>query len=108
MAVAIERAAAVRLHFQHSGHLKTASASEGAEHRKELRETSHRKKMTHIIHPMQKYFAIAAIVLFFDGWTGAAAQLRQTVQSKEVSVLGFKLHYLEAGAGAPVVLLHGL
>jgi len=57
---------------------------------------------------MQKYFAIAAIVLFFDGWTGAAAQLRQTVQSKEVSVLGFKLHYLEAGAGAPVVLLHGL
>jgi pimeloyl-ACP methyl ester carboxylesterase len=57
---------------------------------------------------MQKYFAIAAIVLCFDGWTGAAAQLRQTVQSKEVSVLGFKLHYLEAGAGAPVVLLHGL
>ena len=28
--------------------------------------------------------------------------------SKDVTVLGFKLHYLEAGRGAPVVLLHGL
>jgi pimeloyl-ACP methyl ester carboxylesterase len=27
---------------------------------------------------------------------------------KDVTVLGFKLHYLEAGRGAPVVLLHGL
>lgn len=27
---------------------------------------------------------------------------------KDVTVLGFKLHYLESGAGAPVVLLHGL
>jgi 2-hydroxy-6-oxonona-2,4-dienedioate hydrolase len=30
------------------------------------------------------------------------------VASKDVTVLGFKLHYLEAGRGAPVVLLHGL
>jgi pimeloyl-ACP methyl ester carboxylesterase len=56
---------------------------------------------------MQKYFAIAAIILVSSGWTGAA-QPRRTVESKEVSVLGFKLHYLEAGKGAPVVLLHGL
>ena len=28
--------------------------------------------------------------------------------AKDVTVLGFKLHYLEAGKGAPVVLLHGL
>jgi pimeloyl-ACP methyl ester carboxylesterase len=56
---------------------------------------------------MQKYFAIAGIVLVFPGWTGAA-QPRQTVESKEVTVLGFRLHYLEAGKGAPVVLLHGL
>ncbi len=28
--------------------------------------------------------------------------------AKDVTVLGFKLHYLEAGRGAPVVLLHGL
>jgi pimeloyl-ACP methyl ester carboxylesterase len=27
---------------------------------------------------------------------------------KDVTILGFKLHYLEAGRGAPVVLLHGL
>jgi pimeloyl-ACP methyl ester carboxylesterase len=27
---------------------------------------------------------------------------------KDVTVLGFRLHYLEAGRGAPVVLLHGL
>ena len=56
---------------------------------------------------MRKYFAIAAIILVSTGWTGAA-QPRQTVESKDVSVLGFKLHYLEAGKGAPVVLLHGL
>ena len=30
------------------------------------------------------------------------------VVAKDVTVLGFKLHYLEAGRGAPVVLLHGL
>jgi pimeloyl-ACP methyl ester carboxylesterase len=56
---------------------------------------------------MQKYFAIAAISVVSAGWTGAA-QPRRTVESQEVSVLGFKLHYLEAGKGAPVVLLHGL
>jgi 2-hydroxy-6-oxonona-2,4-dienedioate hydrolase len=27
---------------------------------------------------------------------------------KDATVLGFKLHYIEAGSGAPVVLLHGL
>jgi pimeloyl-ACP methyl ester carboxylesterase len=31
-----------------------------------------------------------------------------TVVEKDVTVLGFKLHYREAGHGAPVVLLHGL
>jgi pimeloyl-ACP methyl ester carboxylesterase len=30
------------------------------------------------------------------------------VAARDVTVLGFKLHYLEAGKGAPVVLLHGL
>jgi 2-hydroxy-6-oxonona-2,4-dienedioate hydrolase len=28
--------------------------------------------------------------------------------AKDATVLGFKLHYIEAGSGAPVVLLHGL
>src|SRR5215831_21133298 len=37
-----------------------------------------------------------------------AAQPRAAAVGKDVTVLGFKLHYLEAGRGAPVVLLHGL
>jgi pimeloyl-ACP methyl ester carboxylesterase len=44
--------------------------------------------------------AVAAIV--------ATAQPRADAAGKDVTVLGFKLHYLEAGRGAPVVLLHGL
>jgi len=32
----------------------------------------------------------------------------QSPKGKDVTVLGFKLHYLEAGQGPPVVLLHGL
>jgi len=36
------------------------------------------------------------------------AQARPAIAEKDVTVLGFKLHYLEAGRGAPVVLLHGL
>jgi 4,5:9,10-diseco-3-hydroxy-5,9,17-trioxoandrosta-1(10),2-diene-4-oate hydrolase len=42
----------------------------------------------------------AAAVLSAQPQIGAAA--------KDATVLGFKLHYLEAGRGAPVVLLHGL
>jgi 2-hydroxy-6-oxonona-2,4-dienedioate hydrolase len=40
----------------------------------------------------------------------AAAQQAPSAVSKNLSVtvLGFKLHYLEAGSGPPVVLLHGL
>jgi len=37
-----------------------------------------------------------------------AAQEKAAVASKDATVLTFKLHYLEAGHGAPVVLLHGL
>src|SRR5882672_6060352 len=44
--------------------------------------------------------AVAAIV--------ATAHPRAVAAGKDVTVLGFKLHYLEAGRGAPVVLLHGL
>src|SRR3984893_5728966 len=36
------------------------------------------------------------------------AQADAGVAARDVTVLGFKLHYLEAGRGAPVVLLHGL
>jgi pimeloyl-ACP methyl ester carboxylesterase len=38
----------------------------------------------------------------------AATQDRNSAVAKDVTVLTFKLHYLEAGHGAPVVLLHGL
>lgn len=37
-----------------------------------------------------------------------SGQPRPAAAAKDVSVLGFKLHYLEAGSGTPVVLLHGL
>ncbi len=37
-----------------------------------------------------------------------SAQPPSSAVAKDVTVLGFKLHYLEAGRGAPVVLLHGL
>jgi pimeloyl-ACP methyl ester carboxylesterase len=38
----------------------------------------------------------------------ATAQPRAAAIGKDVTVLGFRLHYLEAGRGSPVVLLHGL
>jgi pimeloyl-ACP methyl ester carboxylesterase len=55
---------------------------------------------------MTKYLAIAivagAVAIL------ATAQPRAAATGKDVTVLGFKLHYLEAGQGAPIVLLHGL
>ena len=36
------------------------------------------------------------------------AQPRSAVQARDIVVLGFKMHYLEAGGGPAVVLLHGL
>src|SRR5262245_11756666 len=48
------------------------------------------------------FIAIIAAVVAATAQPGAAAI------GKDVTVLGFKLHYLEAGRGAPVVLLHGL
>jgi 2-hydroxy-6-oxonona-2,4-dienedioate hydrolase len=45
--------------------------------------------------------AVAGLIL-------ATAQPRAAATGKDVTVLGFKLHYLEAGRGAPIVLLHGL
>jgi len=55
---------------------------------------------------MKKYFVIALTVCAVAGRPGAAQSPVAT--AKDVTVLGFKLHYLEAGKGAPVVLLHGL
>jgi alpha-beta hydrolase superfamily lysophospholipase len=53
-----------------------------------------------------RYAAIAATCLALV--VTVSAQPRTSASPKDVSVLGFKLHYLEAGRGAPVVLLHGL
>jgi pimeloyl-ACP methyl ester carboxylesterase len=38
----------------------------------------------------------------------ASASAQPPPAARDVTVLGFKLHYLEAGSGPPVVLLHGL
>src|SRR4051812_48381699 len=56
---------------------------------------------------MRKEF-ISFTVIAVAGMMLATAQPRAAAAGKDVTVLGFKLHYLEAGRGAPVVLLHGL
>jgi pimeloyl-ACP methyl ester carboxylesterase len=56
---------------------------------------------------MQKRVVAIAIVAL-AGLLLATAQPRAAAAGKDVTVLGFKLHYLEAGRGAPIVLLHGL
>jgi pimeloyl-ACP methyl ester carboxylesterase len=38
---------------------------------------------------------------------GAGAQERIQPVAKDATVFGFKMHYLEAGSGEPVILLHG-
>ena len=60
--------------------------------------------------------AAISTVTAAGGWPQAGAEIQQraaggptpTAVAKDVTVLGFRLHYLEAGHGAPVVLLHGL
>src|SRR6266567_1056342 len=54
---------------------------------------------------MKKHLAVLALVVS-AAWTAAAQPAG--IASKDVIVLGFKLHYLEAGTGTPIVLLHGL
>jgi 2-hydroxy-6-oxonona-2,4-dienedioate hydrolase len=53
---------------------------------------------------------IAAALLAASGWTFLSAEQAKPFKGveKDATVLGFKLHYIEAGSGAPVVLLHGL
>jgi pimeloyl-ACP methyl ester carboxylesterase len=51
---------------------------------------------------------LALVVAIAAGTILTTAQPRAAAAGKDVTVLGFKLHYLEAGRGAPVVLLHGL
>src|SRR5580765_7948894 len=51
---------------------------------------------------------LALAVAIAAGTILTTAQPRAAAAGKDVTVLGFKLHYLEAGRGAPVVLLQGL
>jgi len=53
----------------------------------------------------KKHSILAAIALMA---TAVSAGAQPSSAGKDVTVLGFKLHYIEAGRGAPVVLLHGL
>jgi len=59
---------------------------------------------------MLKTIAVVAIMLAAAGTTPVtpATQQRPAAASRDATVLAFKLHYVEAGRGAPVVLLHGL
>ncbi|HEV2986231.1 MAG TPA: alpha/beta fold hydrolase [Vicinamibacterales bacterium] len=54
---------------------------------------------------MQKK-SIVALALALTA--GLAVSAQPGSAGKDVTVLGFRLHYIEAGRGAPVVLLHGL
>lgn len=49
---------------------------------------------------------IAVVAVLAASLAGISAQ--SSPAAKDVNVFGFKLHYLEAGRGAPVILLHGL
>lgn len=52
---------------------------------------------------------VAGVILLAGGLCASpGAQSSSAPESKYATVLSFKLHYLEAGHGAPVILLHGL
>lgn len=57
-----------------------------------------------------KSTALAAIlvILSFTSAVAAAQQPASSQVGKEATVYGMKIHYVEAGSGAAVVLLHGL
>jgi 2-hydroxy-6-oxonona-2,4-dienedioate hydrolase len=51
---------------------------------------------------------VLIVAALCTGIAAAASQEQPSAAAKDVTVLTFKLHYLEAGRGAPVILLHGL
>jgi pimeloyl-ACP methyl ester carboxylesterase len=60
------------------------------------------------IADMRTLIALAAAAATSTAAAGLVVSAQTGPMVKDVTVLGFKLHYLEAGRGAPVVLLHGL
>jgi pimeloyl-ACP methyl ester carboxylesterase len=57
---------------------------------------------------LKNCLAVTAVLAGLSAQSGHAASPLNNTDAKDVSVFGFKLHYLEAGRGAPIVLLHGL
>lgn len=55
---------------------------------------------------MKRRLSVAIVFLFAIGASARQSDVRSV--PKDVTVLGFRLHYIEAGRGAPVILLHGL
>ncbi|HYV07044.1 MAG TPA: alpha/beta fold hydrolase [Blastocatellia bacterium] len=51
---------------------------------------------------------LGALLVVFSFAVSAAAQTPAGVQDKYATVFGAKIHYLEAGSGPAVILLHGL
>src|SRR6516164_7359113 len=51
---------------------------------------------------------LALFIVMVTAVLVTTAQPKAAAAGKDVTVLGFRLHYLEAGRGTPVVLLHGL
>ena len=53
------------------------------------------------------YKSVSILVLVVATYTGANAQQRAAIQDRFAVVNGVRLHYLRAGTGEPVLLLHG-
>jgi hypothetical protein len=49
-----------------------------------------------------------AVVLFLSGYPAEERKEAPAKTDKFITVYGAKIHYVEAGSGAPVILIHGL
>jgi pimeloyl-ACP methyl ester carboxylesterase len=58
-------------------------------------------------HLMTRLYLLVAAILLLGASAGARAQEGVEPTAKDATVLGYKMHYLEAGRGEPVILLHG-
>jgi pimeloyl-ACP methyl ester carboxylesterase len=62
-----------------------------------------------MIKPISRTLLSAAVILFIAGVANMSvrAQAGKVIQDRFATVGGVRLHYLEAGKGEPVILLHG-
>src|SRR5258708_14698724 len=56
---------------------------------------------------MTRLSLLVAAILLLGASEGAGAQEGVEPTAKDATVFGYKMHYLEAGRGEPVILLHG-